>query len=237
MQAQMNCARPGRWLQRLFLYLVGMLLVAVGVAWSIRSGLGISPVTSLPYVLSLVSGLDLAVAVVLVYLVFVGIQFLLEPKAFRVYHLLEVVVAVLFGAFTDISKWMINQIPLPELNYTGRLLLLAVSMVLIAIGVVLYVNTHLIPMAMEGMQKAFAHRFHKEFGHIKILVDTGVVLLAAALSLVCTHTLVGIREGTVLSAIVIGKIVHLIQPRIQPAIRHFCSIPSRTPAAREEEVG
>lgn len=233
----MNCARPGGWLQRLFLYLVGMLLVAVGVAWSIRSGLGISPVTSLPYVLSLVSGLDLAVAVVLVYLVFVGIQFLLEPKAFRVYHLLEVVVAVLFGAFTDISKWMINQIPLPELNYTGRLLLLAVSMVLIAIGVVLYVNTHLIPMAMEGMQKAFAHRFHKEFGHIKILVDTGVVLLAAALSLVCTHTLVGIREGTVLSAIVIGKIVHLIQPSIQPAIRRFCSIPSRTPAAREEEVG
>ena len=233
----MNCARPGGWLQRLFLYLVGMLLVAVGVAWSIRSGLGISPVTSLPYVLSLVSGLDLAVAVVLVYLVFVGIQFLLEPKAFRVYHLLEVVVAVLFVAFTDISKWMINQIPLPELNYTGRLLLLAVSMVLIAIGVVLYVNTHLIPMAMEGMQKAFAHRFHKEFGHIKILVDTGVVLLAAALSLVCTHTLVGIREGTVLSAIVIGKIVHLIQPSIQPAIRRFCSIPSRTPAAREEEVG
>ena len=29
-------------------------------------------------------------------------------------------------------------------------------MVLIAIGVVLYVNTHLIPMAMEGIQKAFA---------------------------------------------------------------------------------
>ena len=130
----MNCARPGGWLQRLFLYLVGMLLVAVGVAWSIRSGLGISPVTSLPYVLSLVSGLDLAVAVVLVYLVFVGIQFLLEPKAFRAYHLLEVVVAVLFGAFTDISKWMINQIPLPELNYLVRLLLLAVSMVLIAIA-------------------------------------------------------------------------------------------------------
>lgn len=225
------------FLRRLILYVVGLMFIAVGVAWSIRSGLGISPVTSLPYVLSLVSGLDLAVAVVLVYLVFVGIQFLLEPKAFRAYHLLEVVVAVLFGAFTDISKWMINQIPLPELNYTGRLLLLAVSMVLIAIGVVLYVNTHLIPMAMEGMQKAFAHRFHKEFGHIKILVDTGVVLLAAALSLVCTHTLVGIREGTVLSAIVIGKIVHLIQPRIQPAIHRFCSIPSRTPAAREEEVG
>ena len=36
---------------------------------------------------------------------------------------------------------------------------------------------------------------------------------------------------------VIGKIVHLIQPRIQPTIRRFCSIPSRTPAAREEEVG
>ena len=225
------------FLRRLILYVVGLMFIAFGVAWSIRSGLGISPVTSLPYVLSLVSGLDLAVAVVLVYLAFVGIQFLLEPKAFRVYHLLEVVVAVLFGAFTDISKWMINQIPLPELNYTGRLLLLAVSMVLIAIGVVLYVNTHLIPMAMEGMQKAFAHRFHKEFGHIKILVDTGVVLLAAALSLVCTHTLVGIREGTVISAIVIGKIVHLIQPRIQPAIHRFCSIPSRTPAAREEEVG
>ena len=229
----MNCARPGGWLQRLFLYLVGMLLVAVGVAWSIRSGLGISPVTSLPYVLSLVSGLDLAVAVVLVYLVFVGIQFLLEPKAFRVYHLLEVVVAVLFGAFTDISKWMINQIPLPELNYLVRLLLLAVSMVLIAIGVVLYVNTHLIPMAMEGMQAAFAQRFHKEFGHMKIIVD----LLAVALSLVCTHTLVGIREGTVISAIVIGKIVHLIQPRIQPAIHRFCSIPSRTPAACEEKLG
>lgn len=225
------------FLRRLILYVVGLMFIAFGVAWSIRSGLGISPVTSMPYVLSLVSGLDLAVTVILVYLVFVGIQFLLEPKAFRIYHLLEVVVAVLFGVFTDTSKWLINQIPLPELNYPGRLLLLVVSMVLIAIGVVLYVNTHLVPMAMEGMQKAFAQRFHKEFGHIKILVDTGVVLIAVALSLVCTHTLVGIREGTVISAIVIGKIVHLIQPHIQPVIHRFCSIPSQTPAACEEELG
>ena len=218
-------------------YLTGLLLVAFGVAWSIRSGLGISPVTSLPYVVNLVFGIDLAYAVILVYLLFVGFQFLLIPRAFRPYHLLEVVVAVLFGMFTDASKWLVNQIPLPELNYLSRLLLLAISMVLIAIGVVLYVNTHLIPMAMEGMQKAFAQRFHKEFGHMKILVDTGVVLIAVALSLVCTHTLVGIREGTVISAIVIGKIVHLIQPHIQPVIHRFCSIPSQTPAACEEELG
>lgn len=223
------------FLRRLILYVAGLLFIAFGVAWSIRSGLGISPVTSLPYVLSLVSGLDLAMAVVVVYLLFVGVQFLLEPKAFRPYHLLEVVVAVLFGVFTDTSKWLVNQIPLPELNYLSRLLLLAVSMVLIAIGVVLYVNTHLIPMAMEGMQKAFAQRFHREFGHMKILVDTGVVLLAVALSLVCTHTLVGIREGTVISAIVIGKIVHLIQPHIQPAIHCFCAIPSQAARTCEEE--
>ena len=70
---------------------------------------------------------------------------------------------------------------------------------------------------------------------MKILVDTGVVLIAVALSLVCTHTLVGIREGTVISAIVIGKIVHLIQPHIQPN-SPLLLYPLTTPAACEEEL-
>lgn len=207
-------------LNRIVIYLIGLLLIAFGVAFSINSNLGISPVTSLPYVTSLVCKLPLSTSVIIICSLYVVIQFLLVPRAFRLLNLFEVLFAVAFGYFTGFAKWVVGGFALP--TYAGRFLMLVVSAALVAVGVSLYVDTKLLPMPMEGMELAFASRTGWEFGKAKVIVDVSVVLLAVAFSSAMTGQIQGIREGTVISALIIGKIVTYVQKWIKPAVNRIC---------------
>jgi len=207
-------------LNRIAIYLAGLLLIAFGVAFSINSDLGISPVTSLPYVTSLICKIPLSTAVIIIYSLYVAVQFLLMPKVFHLSNLSEVLLAAVFGYFADFAQWVVGGFALP--TYAGRLLLLMISSVFIAIGVSLYIDAKLLPMPMEGMQIAFAGRTRWEFGKAKVIVDVSVVVLSVAFSLVTTGQIQGIREGTVISALIIGKIVTYVQKWIKPAVDQIC---------------
>ena len=45
--------------KKALIYVTGLLFMAFGVAFSVNSSLGVSPVNSLPYVISRITGLDL----------------------------------------------------------------------------------------------------------------------------------------------------------------------------------
>ena len=49
----MKKSTPAQWATRVVLYIVGLFFMALGVAFAVNSDLGVSPVTSLPYVISL----------------------------------------------------------------------------------------------------------------------------------------------------------------------------------------
>lgn len=55
-------------------------------------------------------------------------------------------------------------------------------------------------------------RFRGEFGYIKLGFDVTLVAIACLLSLVFMSGVYGVREGTVISALVVGPIVHFVSP-------------------------
>ena len=138
---------PAQWAIRVILYVVGLFFMALGVAFAVNSDLGVSPVTSLPYVVSLIADRALGTCVIAVYGVYIVLQILILRREFRLINLTQILFSTVFGYFTDFTKWLLGDFTLP--TYAGQLVMLAISIVIVALGVFLYIEVDLVPMPME----------------------------------------------------------------------------------------
>lgn len=215
---------PGVVLRKAAVYAAGLLFMAFGVAFSVNSGLGVSPVNSLPYVVSLVLGVDMGSCVIGVFSFYVLVQILIYRRDFKWINLPQIVFSTLFGYFVDFAKAVVGDFALP--TYPGQLIMLAVSMVLVALGVCLYMDAGLVNMPMEGMTNAIAERIVKKpFHDVKVAVDCLAVAAAILLSFVGLGGLEGIREGTLLCALLVGKMMKPMQKVLAPLVDRICSAP------------
>lgn len=207
-------------IKKVALYLLGLLLIAVGINISKLAGLGISPVSATPRALEVVWGLSLGRMVIVVYCVLIFLQFLVLRKDFELKNLLGIVVAIVFGWMIDFVGidpnafgHLLYGFPKPG-SYFVKLLYLIVSILIIGVGVFIYLKPNLIPMPAEGLALAISKKTGKAFGDCKTLVDVGLITLALVLQLIFlggfksfSGSVVVVREGTIAAAIFVGQIV------------------------------
>jgi uncharacterized membrane protein YczE len=191
----------------------------MGVSFSVNSNLGVSPVNSLPYVISQASGMAMSTCVIVVFCSYIALQVLLLRREFKPINLLQILFSTLFGYFVGFTNGILGDFAFP--TYLGKLGMLAISIMLIAVGVTLYIEVDLVPMPMEGLSLAIAKKTGQLFHDIKIIIDCVVVLISIAISLVFLRNLVGIREGTVIAAIITGKIIALVKKRLCRSFLNF----------------
>lgn len=210
-----------QYIKRVIIYLVGLLFIAFGVAFSINSNLGVSPVNSLPYVICLISKIELGTCIIAVYTFYILLQMVILRKEFRWINLMQIVFSFLFGYFTEFAKRIMGGFIIP--TYPGRLIMLFISIILIAAGISMYVDVKLVNMPMEGLTHAISEKVlkGKAFHETKVIVDCGVVGLSILLALVFLQSVEGVREGTIISAFAIGKMMKPIQKRLIPLIEKY----------------
>lgn len=209
-----------RLLFRLLFYVLGLFILAMGVSVSINSNLGISPVNSLPYEASLITDVPLSTCVIIVYCGYIFLQFLILRRQFKLIYLTEVIFSIIFGYFVDLTSLIVGDFAIP--TYAGKLVMLAISIVLIALGVLIYVSVKLVPMPMEGLSLAITEKVGIPFHNTKMIIDCIVVGVSVLLSFVGLHGLVGIREGTVITAIVVGRVIAVFRRPLLPVIERVC---------------
>lgn len=210
-----------KWLARVIIYVIGLLILAFGVAFSVNSNLGVSPVNSLPYVISLIVEKKLGTCVTVVFISYILLQILILRKDFQWFNLAQILCSTLFGKFVDFAKMVVGDFAIP--TYAGQLTMLGISIVLIAIGISAYMGVKLINMPMEGLTAAIASKLPKaKFHNVKVVVDCVAVGTGISLSFVFLGGLFGIREGTVISAMAIGKVIPYVNKVTLPIIQKFC---------------
>ena len=210
---------PVKLLARLGVYCLGLLILAFGIALAVNSNLGMSPVSSLPYVVSQIAGISLGTCTIAVYIGYILLQMLISRK-FQPALLLQLVFSTIFGWFVDGAKWVLGDFCLP--GYVGQLVMLAASILLIGFSLVLYIDVQLAPMPAEGLVGCLSEKLHKPFSSMKTLVDCSSVLLGAVLSLLFLGRLVGIREGTILTALLVGRMMGVLRKFVGPWIQKLC---------------
>ena len=150
-----------------------------------------------------------------------------QRKEFNPVNLFQIVFSTIFGYFVNFTKWMVGDFLLPG-GYAGRLAMQCIGIVFVAFGVLLYLDVELVPMPMEGMTMAIAKKVGKPFPTVKTVVDCSVVALGVILTVVFLHLIpfrdpgVRIREGTILAALVTGKVIDIMRKPLSPIIKKIC---------------
>lgn len=195
--------------RRIFSYILGLYLITLGVAFSIKSGLGSAPVSSIPYALNLIWAIEIGIATIIFHSFLVIIELILLKKDFKKKHFLQVFVGILFGAFTSISVGLVSFIPSAEGLLTG-LVMTAISIFFIAMGLFFYVPTNIIPLSVEGVTQAIAIVTDRPFPQIKVYFDICVVSTSLILSYVFLGQFGSVGIGTIIAAVFVGTTVNYI---------------------------
>lgn len=209
---------------RYIVLIIGLLFSGIGVAFTKRGDLGVSPISSTANVISIKFDFwTMGTWLIVWNCILILAQILLLRRNFKIYQLLQIPLSFLFGWFTDFGMWLVSFIPVP--NYAVRFSLLLAGIVILAFGISLSVIANVIMNSGEALVKAISDTVNKEFGHVKVVFDISCVLTAVILSLILFGgRIVGAREGTIISAIFTGLVVKFISKRIRkPLERLFAS--------------
>ena len=191
-------------MKRYLLLLVGLAIMAFGVAFSIKASLGTSPISSVPYAISLFTPLSVGTATITMHCIFILLQILILRKDYHPIQLMQLPVAFFFGYLTDFGVWAVQRISYHA--YWQQWIICLIGILLVAVGVSLEVKAGVVVLAGEGVVLAICKVLPVRFGHMKVGFDVTLVVIACILSIVFTGRLQGVREGTVAAALLVGTL-------------------------------
>ena len=197
---------------RYWIYLLSLFIISLGASLSIKANLGTSPLICLPYVSSLITKLTVGEVMFVFTLIFILIQVVLLRSDFEKRQYLQLVIGTIFSFFVDFSMMLVDFIN--PVGYTSQMALLLISCLVVAFGVLLEIQTEIVYLPADGVIVAISKVLKKEFSTVKPFVDTSMVIIAAVLSVVFLGYLAGVREGTIISAVIIGPIVRLLKTHL-----------------------
>lgn len=203
--------KVGRQLWRLCIYFAGMWIVSAGIVMCVKCGLGISPVSSVPYVLSFATPFTFGTLTMLFHLANILLQYILERRWINIKVFLQIPVAFLFGWIIDFLKTLLSfEAP----NMTFQILFLLISIFLTALGMVFMINMKLVQNPPDGTVRLISSLLGKEMGNIKIIYDILMTMISIVLSILLLGEIKGFGIATILSAIFVGKTLSLLQRSI-----------------------
>lgn len=203
---------------RLGIYVTGILCVSLGIVLCVKSKLGISPISSVPYVLEFILPLSFGTLTMLFHLINSLLQYVLERKLLNVKIMLQVPVAVLFGFAIDSLQSIID---FDLQSMTLKLVVLALSVFFTALGMTLMINMKLVQNPPDGTVNLIGTMFKKDIGKVKVAYDVVCVIVSLAISLVFLRRVEGFGIATVVSAVFVGRTLSLLQRNVGKLLRNL----------------
>ncbi|MDE7200471.1 MAG: YitT family protein [Lachnospiraceae bacterium] len=194
-------------LKRYVIFVIGLFINSLGVSFVTKANLGTSPISSIPYVLSLNFPFTLGQFTILFSLLLIAIQLIILRRNFKLEHVLQIPVSVVFGYFIDVTMMLLAFIQ-PH-NYFSSIFYLLAGCIILGFGVYMEVLADVAMLPGESFVRAVSFTWKTDFGITKIIFDISMTVIAGVLSFIFAHQLDGIREGTVIAALLVGFIARL----------------------------
>lgn len=199
-------------LKRYIVFLIGLFINSLGVSLITKADLGTSPISSIPYVLSLNFPFTLGQFTIAFSLLLILIQLVILRRNFKAEHLLQIPISILFGYFIDLTMIMLFFVH-PQ-TYLSSVVYLLIGCVILGFGVYTEVLADVAMLPGESFVRAVSSTWKTEFGSTKVAFDVSLAVIAAVLSLLFAHRLDGVREGTIIAALLVGFIARLFGRRL-----------------------
>ena len=168
-----------KWILRIALYLIGIMVLALGITLNTKTNLGVSPIISMPYAVAQIFGYETGTAVFVAYLIFIVLQIVLLKGKFPPFQLLQVAASYLTSAF----------------------------IILTGIGAAVTVDVNIVPNPADGLARVLGERCGKNMGFGKNLFDFSAIVISLAIGLIDAGRPVGIGIGTVIAMVCTGRVI------------------------------
>ncbi len=201
-------------LKRYIIFAIGLFINSLGVSFVTKANLGTSPISSVPYVLSLNFPFTLGNFTILFSLLLIVLQLIILRKNFKLEHVLQIPVSIVFGYFIDLTMILLQSVD-PK-AYIMKIIFLIIGCIILGFGVYLEVLADVAMLPGESFVRAVSSTWNTEFGVTKICFDVSITILAVIISFVLSHELNGVREGTVIAALLVGFIARNFQRFLNP---------------------
>ena len=195
-------------LKRYLIFLVGLFVNSLGVSLITKANLGTSPISSIPYVLSLNFPFTLGNFTIFFSIFLIVLQLIILRKNFKLEHILQIPVSIIFGYFIDLTMILFSWVN-PE-AYIMKIVYLLIGCLILGVGVYMEVLADVVMLPGESFVRAIVLTWKTNFGTTKICFDVSMSVIAAVLSFVFAGRLAGVREGTVIAALLVGFIARLL---------------------------
>ena len=178
--------------------------MAFGVAFSIKSTFGTTPISSISYALNLCTGINIGITTFVFNAALIFIQIIILRTQFRPKRLLQFINCFIFSYFTDLTLSIVYSLNIPD-NLFINIILIFLSIFLIALGIFIYMPANIAPLPGEGCVESIAIVTDWRFSSIKIVFDTAMVIISVIMCYFFYTTPWGsVNVGTVISAFMVG---------------------------------
>jgi len=213
---------PYRWL----FYLLGLLVLALGITLNTKVGLGVSPIISVSFSISTIWNLNFGNTTLFLYGSFVLVEMLVHTiqkpynlKVILLADLLQFPLSLVFTRFLNLFSAVIPELQTAYEGYfagslAGRILFLILAVILTGIGSAMSLNMRLVPNPGDGIVQAISDYTGKTVGFIKNCFDFSNICITFLVGLLFAGRIIGIGLGTVLAVIGVGRSVAVFN--------HFC---------------
>ena len=203
------------WCKRYLFFLAGLFINSFGVSFITKAALGTSPISSVPYTLSLGFSPTLGMFTLYMSIVLILIQMLLLRKDFPRQYLLQIPVSFLFSWFIDMTMELLGFL---SAAYPAKVVCLLLGCAILGFGVFMEMAAGVVMLPGECFVNAISRTFHTDFGRTKVAFDTSITVAAAIIGIVLYRELAGVREGTIVAAVLVGMIARRLNCTIGPRV-------------------
>ncbi len=186
-------------------YILGLVLMAVGLVFIKRLNLGISPISSVPDAISSVTPFTLGNVTIAFHVLCVIGQIVVNRRP-TIKIILTLPLAIGFGYLIDLFMLIMNYSIEP---LWLRIVLLVPGIIISALGVVLIVGADLMLPAPDAFMRTISAVHKLPLSRVKMCGDILWVVTSAVIDLSCTGTLHSVGLGTVCTAIFVGRCIGL----------------------------
>ena len=196
--------------KRIIVYIVGLFILALGLTLNTKASLGVSPIISVPYSISQITGLNFGDLTFIEYALFVFVEIMIhlseKNKKKIVADLLQLPLSLVFTRLLNIFSACIP---------TSSIFLVIICT---GIGAAMSLSMQLVPNPGDGIVQALAGKFNKSVGLTKNMFDCLSVCITLCISLIFAHTILGIGIGTVIAVLGVGRVIALFHHMFESQI-------------------
>lgn len=198
--------------KRYLIFLAGLYLNSFGVSFITKANLGTSPISSIPYTLSLGYPFTLGQFTFVFNILLVLMQIIILKRNFKKESLLQIPVTILFSVFIDMSMSLLSF--MNPVNYIFKIISLLVGCAILGFGVFIEVIADVVMLPGEAFVNTVSKTFNKDFGKTKIVFDSSMAVISAVMGIILFHKTAGVREGTVVAAVLVGMIARFLKRKL-----------------------